>query len=174
MGGGGPHRQFPGYRLMGFSLCFNFPGCFLPFPASPGPSSARRHPAGGPQSHQLSRNWEFPDVPCPGFAEAGVGWGGGVQQGAIAQVRPRFLPQTAGLTWARGPPEKARQLAHRAVLASLPLQSPGSKTRRLCWPARRCVVASLRFPLFFVDAPRRRAWAPPPPSSLGRIPRAGG
>lgn len=96
--------QVPGYRLRRFSQCFNFPGSFLHYPASPGPIQRTVTHTGDPRSRQLSKNWEFRDVPCPGFAE-----GGGVVQGAIAQVRLRSPPQTAGLTWGRRFPEKARQ-----------------------------------------------------------------
>lgn len=159
----GSHRPVPRVSLKGILPVLQLSRLFPIFPrlsrAGLGaPSPPTPPPLGTPGAASSPGFGKFVTFPAQASPRAG-----GALQGAIAQVRPRPPPQTAGLIWGRGLLEEARQLAHRAVLASLPFPSPGSETRRLCRPARGCAVASLRSPLFFADAPRRRAWAPPPP-----------
>ena len=82
-------------------------------------------------------------------------------QGAIAQVRPESPPQTAGLTGTRDSERRQATCAPGGPGCRLS-SSPVAETHRRLRPARGWVVASFRSLSHFADAPRRRAWAPPP------------
>lgn len=133
----------------------NFPGASPPTPGIPEPL--------------LSRNWEFLDAPWPGFAEGGV-----VRQGAVAQVQPAPLPQTAGLTWGQRLPEKrdAPQIGKRQRPCRLP--PPRGRLAVSAVPPVRggwALPSTPRDTLQTLPGAghgRRRCRSP------GRIPRAGG
>lgn len=76
-------------------------------------------------------------------------------------MRPESPPQTAGLTGTRDS-ERRQATCAPGGPGCRPSSSPVSETHRRLRPARGWVVASFRSLSHFADAPRRRAWAPPP------------
>lgn len=147
--GSGIHTgHFSGDRLRGFSPCFNFPVSYTPLPLSArvGASPPTRGNPGASSSPGMRNFVMFP---------ARASWRAGERY--------------------KGPSRKCSPGLRRTRRASLGAQATGggaptSGLGECPCPPRHSPSARGRFsplPRHFADAPRRRAWAPSPPSVPG-------